>query len=1427
MQMLSYKLLTHPNLYLAWRAVSARIQQGSRMLLAAFLVTFALPTQGQEVRYDNYESTVAGVWRYEIVRPEYRFDWENLRTLYNIGPEVAINPSMGVTQIQSAIQNAPNGSRIVFEPGTYYMSNTLKIERGDIRLETPGTVVFSFNFSPSWNRYGLWIAGRGGTGEKTYITDGIMDEHSYTVSVQDGSIFGVGDWVRVSAYARAQTYSSGNQVTLPNGERLHRMAVIAKVVGKTGNTLELDRKPAFPTGWIEYPQYADVEKWELIENVVINGDFRLSYTDMLGYAAGGVNANPLSTWATYTHLVAALKIQNIRYVGLFGLRTENSPSTSIWMNSCVDMYLDNCGAYGAHNRGDGGQGYAVLHGGCTNVRARNWHDERMRHSWATSLTTSSVALDVEIDYTESNPEFSHGGFDRLQSFRVQTISPHQDGEKYRLFDHREVKVLSRNAGWVGTIQGMKPYGQYDNSLRTLPGTNCDYNFGPVASTHKPYFRDAPNATYESTIGDVGFNTTYIIAMGLGNRYVINPGTHIFNHSNPRGSVFFMAPNAGGQATHLTVNGFLTNAARARRADLIVIPADANVSSFADLTISGSANATISWGNSTIVLNGVNPAAISEEHVKVMSVERMDRIHHRMGVQYTLKEDDPYIVKTEVLWDPNNPQIRQTWNRPVSLTGQGLGQWLTAEGNLITSINSSNTLIDGNTVTYSIPNVTLGEVVKPRIDPGFFADSYGNAAQGLYDWHEDVVYSGAFFSEAVEMAPAANPPSMSPVAVINFTRNTLYAPASVSFEGAGSYDPDGNIVEYIWDLGDGTTETAITFQHTYQNPGTYPVTLEVRDDEGNSVTDTVQVIMYEAPCLDASWASTDVGNVGSPGQACEADNIFTVTASGHTDWNTDDALHFVYKRLVGDGEIIARITDLDWAHPEAITGVMMRNYLDSGSPFVMGSITDAGEQRLSVREDMPGSVSHLGGDFSPNYPVWVRLTRTGTEFAVAFSEDGLSWGTPLSTQAVLADTVLIGLTSMTHDQGLSRTATIDKVTLDGNILSAAPMYVPVETCDLPAGWLTVDVGTVMVPGTVCELDGNYSVTASGWDIWLDNDAFRFVYQVLSGDGEIVARVNRLDYTDDFAKAGVMIRENLTAGSANALMYISGNGRWSFQRRVAKGGLTVSTKSEPGTITLSHWVRIVRSGNMITGYHSTDGQNWFQTDTDFIPMENDVYIGLAVTSHNDPVSTTAEFDNVAIGSNGFTSFPVEFSAFRAEAQPDRSRVKLDWATASELNNHRFVIERSVDGLLFEPIGEVLSQGNSTQTQAYTAYDDAPLVGKSYYRLKQVDLDGTFTFSDQVNVTFDPSASGSLQAYPVPIHAHGQLNVEFSLPESTTAHIQLVSMDGRVLWQEASLDVNATGTILSFNIGALSPGMYMLYVRGIEGQEHPLHQQIMVLP
>ena len=171
-------------------------------------------------------------------------------------------------------------------------------------------------------------------------------------------------------------------------------------------------------------------------------------------------------------------------------------------------------------------------------------------------------------------------------------------------------------------------------------------------------------------------------------------------------------------------------------------------------------------------------------------------------------------------------------------------------------------------------------------------------------------------------------------------------------------------------------------------------------------------------------------------------------------------------------------------------------------------------------------------------------------------------------------------------------------------------VNISVTGLPAPWQTTDLGTVGAVGSASASTGIFSVTGAG-NISGRTDNFRFVHQSLTGDGEIKVRLNTVGDTGNSGRVGVMVRESLTSGSRYAFMGISPDGRFRWQRRSSTSGSTSSTASTYGTVP-NVWLRLVRTGNTLYGYRSTDGVTWTLVNSRSISMAVNIHIGLAVAS-----------------------------------------------------------------------------------------------------------------------------------------------------------------------------------------------------------------------
>ncbi len=199
---------------------------------------------------------------------------------------------------------------------------------------------------------------------------------------------------------------------------------------------------------------------------------------------------------------------------------------------------------------------------------------------------------------------------------------------------------------------------------------------------------------------------------------------------------------------------------------------------------------------------------------------------------------------------------------------------------------------------------------------------------------------------------------------------------------------------------------------------------------------------------------------------------------------------------------------------------------------------------------------------------------------------------------------------------------------------------VRTLSPPQNWTAYGADTVSlyfrgVPTAFLETpSGAILMNGTGEDIYNTVDQFRFAYKQLTGNGSITVRVDRIDDTDEYAKAGVMIRSGLGTVPLQAHMIVTPSGRTEWQYRATASANTTQVDTGVDTTPTPYWVRVTRQGNTITGQRSVDGQTWLPlTEGDAASSRVDlvlpepVYIGLVVTSHAAGTPCGVEFSQVS--------------------------------------------------------------------------------------------------------------------------------------------------------------------------------------------------------
>jgi len=150
---------------------------------------------------------------------------------------------------------------------------------------------------------------------------------------------------------------------------------------------------------------------------------------------------------------------------------------------------------------------------------------------------------------------------------------------------------------------------------------------------------------------------------------------------------------------------------------------------------------------------------------------------------------------------------------------------------------------------------------------------------------------------------------------------------------------------------------------------------------------------------------------------------------------------------------------------------------------------------------------------------------------------------------------------------------------------------------------------------------------------------------------------------------------------------------------------------------------------------------------------------------------------ISSHEFGELAVELLNFKAEVINNR-RVQLDWITVSETNNDYFDVEHSTDGINFTAIDKVQGAGTTEVQQNYQHIHAQPVPGINYYRLKDVEFDGTFNYSNTISVTIE-TPEREISVSPNPFDA--ELIMYFNQPLEYNALVQLTDVHGRIIMEE----------------------------------------------
>jgi hypothetical protein len=201
-------------------------------------------------------------------------------------------------------------------------------------------------------------------------------------------------------------------------------------------------------------------------------------------------------------------------------------------------------------------------------------------------------------------------------------------------------------------------------------------------------------------------------------------------------------------------------------------------------------------------------------------------------------------------------------------------------------------------------------------------------------------------------------------------------------------------------------------------------------------------------------------------------------------------------------------------------------------------------------------------------------------------------------------------------------------------------------------------------------------------------------------------------------------------------------------------------------------------------------------------------ISISSTNYQVFIVDSITQFAAQGSGFWKLnsdlfiPVELTSFSAEVS--EQEIVLNWTTATELNNQGFEIDRSFDNETFEKIGFVPGFGTTTESKSYSYKIAEFASGIQYYRLKQIDFDGTYEYSEVIEVEgINPVQFTLFQNYPNPFNP--STSIKFSIPVDSNVKLKLFNMLGQEVAELLNSEISAGIHHIDFNASSLSSGTY----------------------
>ncbi|NVO03595.1 MAG: T9SS type A sorting domain-containing protein [Bacteroidetes bacterium] len=240
--------------------------------------------------------------------------------------------------------------------------------------------------------------------------------------------------------------------------------------------------------------------------------------------------------------------------------------------------------------------------------------------------------------------------------------------------------------------------------------------------------------------------------------------------------------------------------------------------------------------------------------------------------------------------------------------------------------------------------------------------------------------------------------------------------------------------------------------------------------------------------------------------------------------------------------------------------------------------------------------------------------------------------------------------------------------------------------------------------------------------------------------------------------------------------------------------------------SVWALLVNTAKTSTA--GCAGQGKWTAFSTLLPAaannNSNIKIGFRWVNNDDGVGTDPSFavDDITLSYNAL--LPIELIDF--SLHPNQEKIDIDWSTASETNNEFFAIERSLDDINYFAIAIIDGAGNSNTVLNYTVTDFFPAKGISYYRIKQTDYDGNYTFSGVKSINF--SEKKARFSFINSDLENNLINISINNPLSSAFSVEIINVLGHQIIKKSFLEPNING-IIPINMGEAIRGFYILRI------------------